>query len=198
MEILQVASSRASIFYKTQLQWHTGTYETRNIYLHKTYLSTHKTFRWHTAWFSHLEACRHTGLTARTHPALPASLTVLFLCWALSVRGKKLKNTLLTLVLGCHLTYTECISNSWEHLVSARSILRPHAHPGSHFRRLKECILPISDKVRQSSWTLRAFQHCAFELWRPESFRIRQEPVLQFLSPVWNFRKWMTSLNLLV
>lgn len=149
VEILQT-SSRVSLLPHTHT--HTGTYETR-----RTRICAHKTHKKNdtdtqvtrslllTPW---LEACRRTGLT--THTLTPCSanlchtaLPVLRSQW-LRKKKTKLKNTLLTLVLGCHLTYTECISNSWEYLVSACSILRLHAHPGSHFRLLKACILKQS------------------------------------------------------
>jgi len=109
-------------------------------------------------------ACLHpdwrladTPVWPLTHTLLCQPLSHCSSCTELSVaEGKKLKNTLLTLVLGCHLTYTECISNSWEYLVSACSILRQHAHPGSHFRLLKACIL---DQSQAERWTFKAFKN---------------------------------------
>lgn len=59
----------------------------------------------------------HTPCSANLcHTALPVQSSQ----WQREKKNeeKKKKNTLLTLVLGCHLTYTECISNSWVPCVS--------------------------------------------------------------------------------
>ncbi len=98
----------------------------------------------------HSHTHTHTPCSANLcHTALPVPSSQ----WQ---REKKLKNTLLTLVLGCHLTYTECISNSWEYLVSACSILRLHAHTqaaiSGHWKPA------FSSKVKLR-WTFIAFKN---------------------------------------
>lgn len=146
-----------SLSYTTyfQVQWHThtDTYETRQTCTcaHKTHKKMTKTHTQviHslllTPW---LEACRHTGLTTHTHPALPTSVTLLFLYRALSGREektvKKKKKTPCWLWFSGVTSPTQNVLVTPEYLVSACSILRSHAHPGSHFRLLKACILEQS------------------------------------------------------
>lgn len=117
-------------------KWQRHTGDTQLAYTLAGGLQTHRSDHSHTPCSANL-----------CHTALPVPS---------SQREKNWKNTLLTLVLGCHLTYTECISNSWEYLVSACSILRLHAHPGSHFRLLKACTLEQSQAKR---WTFKAFKN---------------------------------------
>lgn len=127
VEILQ-ASSRVSLLHHmlssamTHTQTHMKPDRRAHAHIKHTKKMT-KTHRWHTAFFL------HPGWRLADAPVWP--LTHTLLCQPLSncssciersvAEGKKLKkkkNTLLTLVLGCHLTYTECISNSWVPCVS--------------------------------------------------------------------------------